>query len=101
MTGSLWSRAPPQLEPTGNAKFHSSTSIPHLDTPPDPNTTANWTTEKIIYLTYFLSVPIAAIIFLIWVHIRWPKKPVKTKTEVPSQTIEVDKGADGAEADSG
>lgn len=34
-------------------------------------------------------------------HIRWPEKPVKTKTEVPSQTIEVDKGVEGAETSDG
>lgn len=63
----------------------------HIFEPPNPHdTSAHWTTEKIIFLVYFLIVPIAAIIFLIWVHIRWPEKPVRTKTEVPSQKIEVD-----------
>lgn len=96
MTGLLGNRSP-KLEPTGNATFSFPTGKPHYNLPPDPNKIANWTTEKIIYLTYFLAVPIAAIIFLIWVHIRWPEKPVRTKTEVPSQTIEVDKDIKGAE----
>lgn len=84
-----------------NATFNWPTGQPYINLPPDPNIIAHWTTEKIIYLTYFLAVPIAAIIFLIWVHIRWPEKPVRTKTEVPAQVIEVDKGIEGGDVDGG
>ncbi|QDS73216.1 hypothetical protein FKW77_003228 [Venturia effusa] len=71
--------------------------IPEL--PPGPEVTMHWTTEKIIYLTYFLTVPVAAILFLIWVHIRWPEKRVRTKTEVLSRAIEVNEGVKGGKFD--
>jgi hypothetical protein len=53
---------------------------------------AHWTTGNIVFLVYFLSVPLIALAFLVWVHVRFEKKPITTKTEVPAQVILVDEG---------
>jgi len=53
---------------------------------------AHWTAGNIIFLVYFLSVPLVALTFLVWVHIRFEEKHITTKTEVPAQVMPVGEG---------